>query len=428
MDIGVEEIRAQVERLIRSKAFETSEIHRRLLQYLADKALSGEADRLKEYTIGLEAFGKPDTYDPRHDSIVRLQVGRLRQKLAAYYQTEAGSDDLLISLPKGGFKLDFQVVQTRTAEDGAAEARRVGARWVRRTQILAAALALALVWAIVATALLASARRVATAANPWTPEMEALWAPFLESNRSLLLCLGAPLFVRIPNYGFFRDPRSNDWEEISKSDRVAGLRKALGGGEISPSYSFTGTGEASAGMLLSKLLATRKHDLLMTRSNLLSWQQIADHDIVFIGPPKFNRQLQEAALTQDIVVESDGIRNLKPHSGEPEYLADHIAVGKLSEGETHALITRIPGLAGVGEFLMIAGNASPDTLAAAEWLTQPWRAKELVGRLRTPSGEIPRYFQVVVKVVFKQGIPVESSYVFHHALEAKRNNAASPGK
>ncbi|HYW48454.1 MAG TPA: hypothetical protein VE959_36665 [Bryobacteraceae bacterium] len=420
MDIGVEEIRAQVERLIRSKAFETSEIHRRLLQYLADKALSGEADRLKEYTIGLEAFGKPDTYDPRHDSIVRLQVGRLRQKLAAYYQSEAGSDDLVISLPKGGFKLDFQVVQTRTAGDGAAEAR--------RTRILAVALALALVWAIVATVLFASARRAATAASPWTPEMEALWAPFLESNRSLLLCLGAPLFVRIPNYGFFRDPRSNDWEEISKSDRIAGLRKALGGAEISPSYSFTGTGEASAGVLLSELLATRKHDLLLTRSNLLSWQQISDHDVIFIGPPKFNRQLQEAALTQDIVVESDGIRNLKPHPGEPEYLADHIAVGKLSEGETHALITRIPGLAGVGEFLMIAGNASPDTLAAAEWLTQPWRAKELVARLRTPSGEIPRYFQVVVKVVFKQGIPVESSYVFHHALQAHRSNAATPGK
>ena len=37
-------------------------------------------------------------------------------------------------------------------------------------------------------------------------------------------------------------------------------------------------------------------------------------------------------------------------------------------------------------------------------------------RLRTPSGEIPRYFQVVVKVAFKQGIPVQSSYVFHHVL------------
>src|SRR5215813_9619963 len=120
MQIAAEEIRAQVERLVRSKVFETSEVHRRLLQYLADKTIAGEADRLKEYTIGLEAFGKPDSYDPRHDSIVRLQVGRLRQKLTTYYQTEASPDDLRISLPKGAFKLNFEVLRTQTpAENGA---------------------------------------------------------------------------------------------------------------------------------------------------------------------------------------------------------------------------------------------------------------------------------------------------------------------
>ena len=92
MGVAAEDIRAQVGRLIQSKTFETSEVHRRLLQYLAEKSISGEADRLKEYTIGLEAFGKPPTYDPKHDSIVRLQAGRLRQKLVAYYQAEAAGD------------------------------------------------------------------------------------------------------------------------------------------------------------------------------------------------------------------------------------------------------------------------------------------------------------------------------------------------
>ena len=418
MSIAAEEIRAQVERLIRSRTFETSEVHRRLLLYLADKAISGEADRLKEYTIGLEAFGKPGTYDPRQDSIVRLQVGRLRQKLTAYYQTEAAEDAVLITLPKGAFKLDFQVVQAKAAGERItpASAQR------RRNRILAGALVLALAWAVVSTIMLVSARCLAPAAGQWSPELEALWAPFLDSNRSLLLCFGAPLFVRIPNYGFFRDPRANDWDDIAKSARIASVRKALGDPEISPSYSFTGTGEATAGALLAKLLSSRKRELLLTRSNLLSWQQISDHDIIFIGPPKFNRQLQAAALTEDVVVEPDGIRNLKPRPGEPEYLHDRIAPGKLSEGETHAVISRLPGLAGVGEFLIIAGNASPDTLAAAEWLTQPNRARELIGRLRTPAGDIPRYFQVVLKVTFKQGIPVESSYVFHHALSVTANN------
>jgi hypothetical protein len=410
----VDEIRAQVDRLLHSKTFEASEVHRRLLQYLTDKALAGEADRLKEYTIGLEAFGKPDTYDPRHDSIVRLQVGRLRQKLESYYQSEAKENDVRISLPKGGFKLTFDIVRTQTPAESepAPDSRR---QW-----ILTMLLAMVAMWAVTATILWVGARRRAPAQDPWSPDLEALWAPLLESRRSLVLCLGAPLFVRVPNYGFFRDPRANDWEDLKQSERIAALRKSLETEELSPSYSFTGAGEASAGVLLAKLLSTRRSELLLTRSNLLSWQQISDHNIIFVGPPKFNRQLHAAALTQDIVVEADGIRNLKPRVGEPVFLADRIVPGKISEGETHALISRIPGTSGIGEFLILAGNASPDTLAAAEWLTQPWHARELVGHLRGPSGEIPRYFQVVIRVVFKQGIPVTSAYVYHHVVEAPR--------
>jgi hypothetical protein len=411
MGVAAEDIRAQVGRLIQSKTFETSEVHRRLLQYLAEKSISGEADRLKEYTIGLEAFGKPPTYDPKHDSIVRLQAGRLRQKLVAYYQTEAAVDAIRVSMPKGAFKLNFEPVEVPDHAHGAP--------WNLRRMIvlLSAALAVATVWAVASTIGLARLHReTEVMVERWTPELESLWEPFLQSNRPLMVCLGTPMFVRFPDFGFFRDPKVNDWQEIEKSQRFTAVRKMLGGQGIFASYAYTGAGEASAAFLLSGLLSTRKRDVLLTRSSILSWQQVVDDDVVFIGPPKFNLQLQAAALAQDIVVEPEGIRNQKPQPGEPVFLHDRLVPERPSEGETHALISRTPGLSGVGELLVIAGNASPDTLAAAEWLTEPARARELVRRLRTPSGEIPRYFQAVVKVVFKQGIPVQSSYVFHHVL------------
>ena len=411
MGVAAEDIRAQVGRLIQSKTFETSEVHRRLLQYLAEKSISGEADRLKEYTIGLEAFGKPPTYDPKHDSIVRLQAGRLRQKLVAYYQTEAAVDAIRVSMPKGAFKLNFEPVEVPDHAHGVP--------WNPRRMIvlLSAALAVATVWAVASTiGLVRLHRETEVMVERWTPELESLWEPFLQSNRPLMVCLGTPMFVRFPDFGFFRDPKVNDWQEIEKSQRFTAVRKMLGGQGIFASYAYTGAGEASAAFLLSGLLSTRKRDVLLTRSSILSWQQVVDDDVVFIGPPKFNLQLQAAALAQDIVVEPEGIRNQKPQPGEPVFLHDRLVPERPSEGETHALISRTPGLSGVGELLVIAGNASPDTLAAAEWLTEPARARELVRRLRTPSGEIPRYFQAVVKVVFKQGIPVQSSYVFHHVL------------
>ena len=100
--------RAQIQRINASKAFKTSEVHRNLLTYLGEKSLAGEAQNLKEYTVGLDVFGKPSSYDPRQESVVRMHVGRLRQKLAEYYRTDGVEDPILVDLPKGGFAVTFE--------------------------------------------------------------------------------------------------------------------------------------------------------------------------------------------------------------------------------------------------------------------------------------------------------------------------------
>src|ERR1700733_14458153 len=99
----------QVQRIIQSKAFRTSELHRNLLQYLSEKSLSGTADGLKEYTVGLDVFAKPASYDPRQESVVRMHVARLRQKLAEYYRTEGVDEPVMVDIPKGAFEVTFEL-------------------------------------------------------------------------------------------------------------------------------------------------------------------------------------------------------------------------------------------------------------------------------------------------------------------------------
>src|SRR5580658_4220901 len=108
MLLEVESRQTQIQRILQSKAFRTSEVQRNLLAYLADKSISGTADSLKEYTIGLDVFGQPASYDPRQESAVRMHVGRLRQKLAEYYRLEGTGDPVVVDLPKGGFKVTFE--------------------------------------------------------------------------------------------------------------------------------------------------------------------------------------------------------------------------------------------------------------------------------------------------------------------------------
>src|SRR5271168_4935560 len=101
-------LQSQVERILRSDEFRSSQVLRRLLKFLAEKSALGEADQLKEYAVAIDGLGKPHSYDPRHNSAVRIQVGRLRQKLAEYYRTEGKDDEFVVDLTRGRFKLSCE--------------------------------------------------------------------------------------------------------------------------------------------------------------------------------------------------------------------------------------------------------------------------------------------------------------------------------
>ena len=143
--------RAQVQRILQSKIFRASEVLRNLLAYLSEQALAGTADSLKEYTIGLDALGKPASFDPRQESVVRMHTARLRQKLAEYYRTEGIDDPVIIDLPKGGFKITFeprpQAVQP-VAAPPLIEIKTSRRSWHPREIALAAALAVTLACAL----------------------------------------------------------------------------------------------------------------------------------------------------------------------------------------------------------------------------------------------------------------------------------------
>ena len=96
----------QIERLLNSHTLHGSEALCKLLRYLADHALK-HPGALKEYQIATEVFGRPTDFDPQVDSLVRVQAGRLRAKLAEYYASEGIEDSIIVELPKGTYTLSF---------------------------------------------------------------------------------------------------------------------------------------------------------------------------------------------------------------------------------------------------------------------------------------------------------------------------------
>ena len=119
-----EAIRANLGTMLASPLFAGSPRQVRFLDYLVTHTLSGNADRLKGYTIALEVFDRKDDFDPSLDAIVRVEATRLRNKLREYYDTLGKDDAIRIDFPKGGYALEISlqtapVLERRTSYNSA---------------------------------------------------------------------------------------------------------------------------------------------------------------------------------------------------------------------------------------------------------------------------------------------------------------------
>jgi adenylate cyclase len=96
-------VRAQLQRILDSPAFEASERRRRFLRHIVEESLAGRADRLKGYSIATAIFERDASFDPQTDPVVRLEARRLRRALEHYYLTAGRNDPIRIEIPKGGY-------------------------------------------------------------------------------------------------------------------------------------------------------------------------------------------------------------------------------------------------------------------------------------------------------------------------------------
>jgi TolB-like protein len=97
---------AHLERVSASFTFGRAGQLKQLLLWLGERALSPNPAAPSEKEIGVVALGRPD-FDPQTDSIVRKEMGRLRDRLARYYSSEGAKDDLRICLT-GGYLPTFE--------------------------------------------------------------------------------------------------------------------------------------------------------------------------------------------------------------------------------------------------------------------------------------------------------------------------------
>jgi TolB-like protein len=111
------EIKEELDRILSSKVFATAQRSQAFLRYVVERSLT-DAPALKEFSIAMDVFARGHDYDPAIDATVRVEAGRLRNRIREYYDVEGSGDPISIDLPKGGYCPTFTF---RNGKNGAAK-------------------------------------------------------------------------------------------------------------------------------------------------------------------------------------------------------------------------------------------------------------------------------------------------------------------
>jgi hypothetical protein len=384
----------QVDRILRSPGFSNSEVLQGLLTHLVRSQEDQPGRHVKEHEIATKVLGRGNDFDPRLDSTVRVHTGRLRTKLAEYYRGPGALDPITITIPKGAYHVDYQlrngmpvpVPQPRNA---------------RRTRWWVIALC---GWALAAAAL--SWGLWTRSARPPSPLPEAVRTFWMDLTKdgSIVVIFSNPQFL---------------------GSATRGMRYATPGAPASPGEvhdRYTGTGEAFALHELTRLFDQLGVAMHVKRSQLLTWDEARDKNLVFIGGPDTNHPQRELPRLQQFAfktVEEEpkpavgAVVNLQPQPGEERY---YFCSGAPYTFD-YAVIGLVPGLDGRHRALILAGTTTYGTQGAAEFLMADESVRTLLAKLATQRNRPLPYFEALLRIKVSGGVPVQPELVILRGRE-----------
>ena len=110
-----EEMERVLASLLISPLFAKSRRMGSLLRFMVEHDLQSPDPPLTEHAIGIAVFRRdPAVYCTGDDPVVRVQVGRLRRKLAAHYASNGQQDPVRLSIPPGCYRLAYQRLRPKS--------------------------------------------------------------------------------------------------------------------------------------------------------------------------------------------------------------------------------------------------------------------------------------------------------------------------
>jgi hypothetical protein len=429
-----EVIRHQLDGLMESAPFRSSQQCRSFLSYVVTHTLHGDEGLLRERVIGNAVFGRQADYDTSDDPVVRIRASEVRKRLAQYYQSLDQPPEVTVQIPSGSYRATFFWDKNETqageessppmtekhptdampvaplpaeidAEDKASSLLKAISMVAKKHRQLLSFLALS----VAALGLLAiflphyKGRQEA--------QLRLFWQPFLTNSKPVLISIGSNAVYRLSDE--FADRYSHEHHlEANGMEFFPELPPdtALHASDIHPAAdSFVALGDVAA---VSQTVAnlTRMHKTFQERfSNDISFAELRSNPTILVGG--FNNP-----MTRELT------RNFRFVFASRNRIEDRQQPGKAwvlqasqdsHDTEDYAIISRVLQQDDTAPLLSVAGLGQYGTLAATEFVFDPARLEALQRTL--PADWQHHNLQILLHIKVNDFKPVSVATVAAHS-------------
>lgn len=366
------EILDQLDRILKSPAFNKSQRYSAFLRYCVARTLDGKSDLLKERSIGVDVFGRNPDYDPGNDHVVRSAAAEVRKRLAQYYQDHSEPQEPRIEVLPGSYIPQFSsayVPHQAAAENPARVIVREEAPKRRRPAWRQPVLIAAMVLPLAVLVLLWY--------RPWRPAtgVEWFWSPLISAPRQVTIFIGPAGLVTTETDSARGEGAAATVSAVMKANTVS-FASAASAAKISGFLQARG----KPSLVLSSV--TSKFDDLQRGPAVLLGGLNNAWTIRLMDTLRFGLDVQESRIHD----RQRPQENWKFDFTEPyqKVTRDYAVISRVMHPTTEQMT------------LIVAGLGQWGTLGAVDFITDSVRLAKL--RESAPSGQRDGNLQVVIGV------------------------------
>ncbi len=346
---------------------------------MVERTLDGQADTLKERTIGIDVFGRLSGYDPSDDATVRVKAGEVRKRLGHYYSTEGQADEIRIDMPAGTYVPEFTRVEPQVI---ASDPKPVPVAAARKSS-----------WVIPLALVLLAVIGVAAWLKLRTPAtvVDEFWSPVLRGSAPVLLSA-----AYVPVYGV--DPKMTPEKPTRFEDFVLLTDQFVGGGDLMAMARISG--------LLNRL----HHPYHVKTGGDVSFQDLRTAPAVLIGY-SYTRW-REISKELRFFIDAESRPRMVTDNGKPTQWSLPNLPADRRTNEDYAIVTRVFHPDTQAMLVEVVGILQYGTEAAADMITSPELLAEALHG--APTGWQNKNLQLVLHVKVISGTPASPKVVATH--------------